>query len=184
MTTKHMKTIGMKLYKMNGETYCKMMDVVKMIHHEAMENACFGGDDPMLKDVLDRMEMRVTKNEFLLPDAVKPADLADGAADSEPEEIPGRYAVGREKEDGWEFIAGNIGEVPLMTRKPCVAQLFAAYRDASAYVDFLDEDGWQVLDWEENMTEENRWLRELRMPFPYDLDEGSENALPVKVAGK
>ena len=180
MTTKYLKTTGINLYTINGQTYCKMMDVLKMIQHELFET-----DSVAMRDVLDRMEARLVKNDFILPDRKEPVKLTvpDMPEDAK-EEVPGRYAVGRQKEDGWEFIAGNVGEVPLMTRKPCTAQLFAAYRDASAYADFLDEDGWQVLDWEENMTEENRWLRDLRMPFPYDMDEGMENALPVKIAGK
>lgn len=182
MTAKYLKTTGMNLYKLNGDSYCKMMDVVKLIEHEMLENEFHGADDKAVKDLLDRMEMRVVKNSFVLDDAKKPTDI--GGEEPEPENIPGRYAVGREKPDGWEFIAGNVGEVPLMTRKPCAAQLFVAYRDASAYVDFLEEDGWQVLDWEDNMTEEDRWLRELRTPFPYDLDDGFEDALPVVVKGK
>lgn len=180
MTTKYMKTTGIDLYKVGENTLCNMMDVLKMIHHEAWET-----ENPEIRDVLDRMEMRLTKNDFILRDVKKPIEI-EGAKlpEKKKEKIPGRYAVGREKEDGWEFIAGYVGEVPLMTRRPCTARLFEAYRDADAYVDFLDEEGWQVLDWEENMTEEDRWLRDLRMPFPYDLDEGFENALPVTVVGK
>lgn len=180
MTTKYMKTNGINLYKMNGEAYCKLIDVCKLISHELSENEYFGAKDETISDMLDRMQMRVTKNDFILKDAKKPIDLNANEKEEE-EEVPGRYAVGRKKDNEWEFIAGNIGEVPLMTRKPHVAQLFKAYRDASAYADFLDEDGWVVLDWEENMTEEDRWVRELRMPFPYDLDDGFENSVPFVV---
>lgn len=182
MTTKYLKTTGIQHYKLNDETYCKMIDVLKLIHHEAFMN-----DDKAILDVLDRMEARVSKNAFVLPDAVKPVDLKDGAAEEAVDlnAIPGRYAVGRQHDDGeWEFYAGSVDGDVIITERPCKAELFVAYKDAEANADFLPGDGWLVLDMEENMTEEDRWVREMLMPFPYDLDEGFENSVPLVIEQK
>ena len=37
MTTKFIETQGIELTKINGESYCKMIDVLKLIHHEYFE---------------------------------------------------------------------------------------------------------------------------------------------------
>lgn len=180
MTSKYWDTTGIDLYRIGETTLCNIMDVIKLIQHEIFE-----ASTPEVLDVLDRIEARVAKNDFISQDAKEPVRL-DGVKlpEKEQEEIPGRYAVGRENKDGWEFIAGTNGDIPLLTRNPGIVQLFVAYRDASAYVDFLDEEGWRVIDWENAMTEEKRWIRDLRTPFPYDLDDGLENAIPVKAVKK
>ena len=169
MTTKYLNTTGVMLYKIEGETYCKMMDIVKMIQHEISET-----NDKNVKDILDRMEMRLTKNDFLLKDAIKPQVIRKKS-------FPGRYAVGYYDTEGtYHFYKGTVNNEDIFTTKPCKAKLFTTYRDASACSDFLDEDT-MVLDWEANMTEEERWQRELNMPFPYDADEGFEHSVPVEV---
>ena len=169
MTTTFMGTTAIPLFKVSGETYCRMIDVVKLIHHEMTET-----EDPALRTILDRMEMRVCKNDFLLPDAQKPVSLQDNA-------VPGRYAVGYCDTDGnWSFYVRSVNGKAEYSRKPCMAKLFVNCRDASACADFLDEDA-SVLDWEYCMTEEDRWKRELRMPFPFDADEGMENTIPIQI---
>ena len=62
------------------------------------------------------------------------------------------------------------------------------YRDASAAADFLSEDFLtedepraDVLDFESNLTEEERWLRMMLIQFPFDAYEGNEHAIPVQV---
>lgn len=167
MTTKFMNTKGIPLFKVDGETYCKMIDVIRMIHHEYFET-----ESKELKTVLDRMEMRVAKNSFLHKDAVQPKVLSE-------EERIGRYAVGYYDENGtWHFYVKTENDESVYSTKPCKAKLFYTYRDASACADFVDEDA-DVLDFEENMTEEQRWQRELTLP--YDADEGNEKSIPVEV---
>lgn len=161
MTTKYFKTTGIELFKLNGDNYCRMIDVLKLIQHEILET-----DDKSVKDLLDRMQMRVTKNAFICP----PKNEVEGT--------PRRYAVGRCKNDRYEFYVDSKNGEPFFTGKPCIAKLYMNYRDARACADFLDGD-WDVLDWEANMTEEERWVRWLRIP--YDADEGNENAIPVEI---
>lgn len=169
MTTTFLNTKGVPLYKVNGETYCRMIDVIKLIHHEIYET-----EDKDIRRVLDRMEMRIAKNDFILKDAVKPTELVK-------KKQHGRYAVGYYDNLGeWHFFQNMYKDHAIYTRKPCQAKLYEAYRDASACADFLDEDV-SVLDFEENMTEEDRWQRELEMPMPFDWDEGNEESIPVTI---
>ena len=169
MTTKYMNTTGILLYKIEGETYCKMIDVIKLIHHEYYET-----DNKEIHDMLDRMEMRVAKNDFILPTAEKPQKIYE-------KKFPKRYAVGfYDKEGKWHFYVTTNNEKAIYSEKPCEAKMYETYRDASACADFLDEDA-DVLDFEANMPEEDRWLRELNMPMPYDADEGNEKSIPVEV---
>ena len=169
MTTRFMNTTGIPLYKFNGETYCKLIDVVKLIHHESYE-----ADNELFQRILDRMEMRITKNDFLLPDVKKPEKL-------QQDKFPGRYAVGRERDGKWVYYAESKDDKILFTDRPCMAQMYTTYRDASACADFIDGEDWAVLDFYDSMSEEDRWQRELRLPFPYDADEGNENSIPVQV---
>ena len=166
MTTKFIKTRGIPLYKYNGETYCRMIDVMKVIHHEYFETR-----NEEMHEMLDRMEMRVAKNDLLGNE--KPEVLATN-------EMPTRYAVGKEEKDGWVFYVDSKNDTPLFSDKPCMAKQFVNHRDASACADFLDVE-WNVIDMEQAMSEENRWLRELLMPMPFDSDDGNETAIPIEV---
>lgn len=176
MTTRYMKTTGIPLYKHGDDTYCKMIDVLNLIHHEYFET-----QDEKIRDILDRMEMRLCKNDFLLPDVEKPMPIG---AEQKPRQMPGRYAVGKEENGKWTFYMGSCeNSNALFTQQPCKAFLYKTYRDASACADFLDEDGeWLVLDWSENLSEEQRWQRDLFMPFPYDADEGNIDSIPVLIS--
>ena len=78
------------------------------------------------------------------------------------------------------FFVKNKDGKDMFSDRPCMAKRYVNYRDARACADFLDGE-WDVLDMYANMSEEERWVRELRMPFPYDADEGNENAIPVEV---
>lgn len=165
MTTTFMNTTAIPLYKFNGDSYCKMIDVIKLIHHEFYEN-----NNKDFRRILDRMEMRVCKNGFILPHTK-----------SQNVTFPGRYAVGyTDESETWHFFKESIDGKTIYTVRPCEAKLYKNYRDASACADFVDESA-DVLDWEDNLTEEERWQRELLMPFPYDADDGNENAIPVEV---
>ena len=166
LNAKYLKTTGIPLMKSDGDTYCKLIDVVKLIHHEMSETR-----NKELTAVLSRMEMRVCKNNFLLPDSYKEKST----------DVPGRYAVGGcDKNNVYFFYVKSVDGKPVYTRRPCDAKLFVNCRDASACADFLDEEV-SVLDWEENMTEEDRWRRQLYMPFPYDADDGFEDSIPVRI---
>ena len=167
MTTTFMNTKGLPLYRVNGETYCKMIDVIRLIHHEYFET-----DDKNLQRILDRMEMRVAKNDFLLKDATKPQVISE-------DKKYGRYAVGYYDENGaWHFYKETVDGKDIYSTKPCEAKLFYTFRDASACADFIDTQA-DVLDFETNMTEEQRWQRELTLP--YDADEGNETSIPVEI---
>ena len=169
MTTTYIETKGLPLYKVNGEVYCKMIDVIKLIHHEYFET-----ENKDFQKILDRMEMRVAKNDFILKDAIKPTVIQE-------KKSHGRYAVGYYDNIGdWHFFQNMYKDHAIYTTKPCRAKLYEAYRDASACADFLDEDV-SVLDFEENMSEEDRWQRELEMPMPYDWDEGNYESIPVQI---
>ena len=169
MTTTFMKTTGIPLYKYEGEVYCKMIDVIKLIHHEFYEN-----EDKSIRRILDRMEMRIAKNDFLLKDAEKPTVLQNKT-------VPGRYAVGYcDENNTWHFYSKTENDQTIFSVRPCEAKLYVNCRDAFACADFLEEKA-DVLDFEANMSEEDRWLRELRIPFPYDADEGNEKAIPVEI---
>ena len=91
------------------------------------------------------------------------------------------YAVGKEKDGHWTFYSDSKDDKVYFTDRPCKAKLYTTYRDASACADFIDGDGWDVIDFYDSMTEEERWQRELYLPFPYDADEGFENSIPVTV---
>ena len=169
MTTVNAKTKGIPLYKVNGETYCKMIDVMKLIHHEMFET-----ENKEIKKVLDRMEMRVAKNDFLRADAQTPVVIQE-------KKPHGRYAVGYYDKNGdYYFYMDTIEGQEIYTQKPCKAKLYESFRDASACADFSERDA-MVLDFEQNMTEEERWQRDLEMPLPYDWDEGNEDSIPVKI---
>ena len=164
MTTTYIKTTGIPLFKFDDTTYCRMIDVMKLIHHEHMET-----DSKEFHNILDRMEMRVAKNDFL-----SKTDKVQNKT------MPPRYAVGRERNGKWEFFVKSENGKANFSDRPCMAKLYKTYRDASACADFLDGE-WDVLDWEDNMSEEERWLRELNMPMPFDADDGNENAIPVQI---
>ena len=166
MTTKFMETRGIPLYRYNGETYCRMIDVMKVIHHEFFET-----DDKNIQDMLDRMQMRVAKNDLLGNE--KPKVLAD-------KKMPTRYAVGKETNGKWLYYVESKDGKPTYSDCPCMAKQYVNYRDASACADFLDGK-WDVLDMEKAMTEEERWLRDLLMPMPFDADDGNECAIPIEV---
>lgn len=171
MTTKYFKTTGIKHYHIDKETYCKMIDVVKLVHHEYFET-----EDKNVRDMLDRMEMRLSKNAFILPENIL-HPVPEGY-------VPGRYAIGFYDDAGvWHFYKCSENHDPVYTRKPCDAKMFLSYREAQTVADFLDEDV-SILDFEENLSEEERWLRDLNMPFPYDADLGNEESVPVKIVSK
>ena len=164
MTTRFMDTNAIELLKIKDKHYCDVVDVLKVIHHE-----CYETDDKDILRILDRMEARICKNAFINPPKSKPV-----------KGIPGRYAVGKEHNGEWMFFVDSKDEKPLFSDRPCMAKLYVNYRDADACADFLDGE-WDVLDMESAMTEEERWVRELRMPMPFDADEGNEKAIPVEV---
>ena len=163
MPSPTMKT-ALPIEKIGDSHYCKSVDVHKLIHHEMMET-----DNPAVLAVLRRMESRLVLGEIYDPDKT----LRNYST-----KVPGRYAVGYKDGNGWHFYAGARNDhSPVTTDRPCEAKLYDAYRGASACADFIDDDhDWQVLDWYENLTEEERWRRTITMPFPYDLDEGCEDS--------
>lgn len=176
MTITFMKTTGIPLYTFNGQNYCNLVDVVKLIHHEAAET-----DDKSLRRILDRMEMRVSKNAFILPDRKAPADF-------HPDQMPGRYAVAIcDRSEKYSFITETSAAGVKFSSDPKKAKLYVNYRDAAACADFTRADyadpeedcQVEVIDCELLLSEEDRWLRDLLMPFPYDADEGNEESVPV-----
>lgn len=165
MTTKFLSTQGIELFKFGETTYCRMIDVLKLIHHECMET-----ESKEFRTILDRMEMRVAKNNLITK-----TDKVYNRT------MPCRYAVGYYNENGdWFFYKETQNGKDVYTQRPCEAKLYENYRDASACADFVSEDA-SVLDWEANMSEEDRWRRELNMPMPFDADDGNENAIPVEI---
>ena len=176
MTTKFIDTTAIDLYKIGDERYVKMIDVLKMIHHEFFETK-----NKEFRNILDRMEMRLTKNDFAMPKAKKPIEINAEPPKEEQLDYPGRYAVGREINGEWVFYSDTKDGDVTISKRPCKAKLYKTYRDARAVADFIDDNEWDVLDWFDNMTEEERWVRELRIPFPYDADEGLENSIPVQI---
>ena len=166
MTTKFMNTKGIQLFKVNGEVYCKMIDVIRLIHHEFFET-----QNKETKEVLDRMEMRVAKNDFILPTAEKPMVISEKKQHN-------RYGVGYYDKNGeYSFYVGTVEGKDIYSNKPCKAKLFEKYRDASAVADFLDEDAC-VLDFEGIRSEEERWQRDL--VIPHDADEGNIDSIPIE----
>ena len=161
MTTRFIGTNAIELTQLNGETYCKMIDILKLIHHEYYEH-----ENEDIRNMLDRMEARVCKNAFL---NMPTTDKIEG--------VPPRYAVGKD-DNGWIFFAGSEENEPTFENKLCKAAKFINYRDAEACADFLYGE-WDVLDLHDVMSEEERWVRELRMPMPFDADDGNEDAIPV-----
>ena len=169
MTTKYLKTTGIPLFAVNGEHYCKMIDVVRLIHHEALETG-----DKNVKDTLDRMEMRVSKNVLVTHDTEKSVPLRN-------DRMPGRYAVGWYDCNGsYHFYTGTNKEKAHYSTNAEDALKFKNYRDASACADFVEEAA-SVLDLENLLTEEERWQRELFMQSPYDAVEGNENSIYVSL---
>lgn len=176
MTTKYMNTTGITLHKFDGEAYCAMIDVIKLIHHEMLET-----NNKQFLDILDRMEARVARNAFI-------ADHIVTSSTTKTPSIPGRYAVSLLSKDSDSlFYAQGENNTVRWTSKPCEAKLYVNYRDASAAADFLAEFKGEgkpdpiVADFESLMSEESRWIRALKIPFPYDADEGFENSIPIEL---
>lgn len=176
MTTKFIETNPIDLYKIGDDRYVKMMDVLKMIHHEFFET-----ESKEFRTILDRMEMRLTKNDFSFPKAKKPIEIKAEPPKEEKLDYPGRYAIGREVNGEWIFYVDTKDGETTFSNKPCRAKLYKSYRSACAVADFIDDNHWDILDWIDNMSEEERWIRDLRMPCPFDDDEGNEESIPVQV---
>lgn len=152
---------ALRLYRFEGESYCKMMDVLRMIHHEMDE-----ADTSETCSVLSRMRFRVCRNELMNP--------AKGAH-RDNTCIPGRYAVGYPYGIGYRYYAGKQeDDASIFTDNLKEAKMYVTFREASAVADFLDDRECIVLDLHEFMSEADRFRRE--MLIPYDADEGSEKA--------
>lgn len=154
-------TNAIRLYRFEGESYCKMIDVLRMLHHEMNEATT---DDT--RSALSRMRLRVSRNELIDPNKGTHRDNTC---------IPGRYAVGYPYGVGYQFYTGKHDNDAVFSGNRSDARMFVTYREASATADFLDTDNCcVVLDMHEFMSEADRFRRE--MLIPYDADEGSENA--------
>ena len=175
MTTRYLKTKGIHLYKHNDELYCKAVDVINLIHHELFEHKYYEKLD--IDHILDRIEARIMKNALVMPDAEPATDITEQIA--EPE-CPGRYGVGKEENGNWIFYSGSKANYPQFTDRPCEAKLYVNYRDAFACADFIDGE-WDVLDFYDNWTEEQRHVRDMTLPFPYDADDGNYQAIPIQI---
>ena len=152
---------ALRLYKYEGETYCKMTDVLRMIHHEMCETSA-----DSVRAVLSRMRFRLIRNDLI--------STTKGSANDNTC-IPGRYAVAWLNGISYHYYTGNQdGTKPSFSTDSRNAKLYVAYRDASAAADFLDGHDFRVLDMHDFMSEGDRFRRELYIP--YDADEGNENA--------
>lgn len=154
---------ALPLYEIRGETYCKMMDVLRMIHHESEE-----ATDPSVRYVLSRMKFRLVRNALIDPNK---GAINDNTC------IPGRYAVGyANKAMIYEFFTGQHDDngQPIFVSDYTKAKLYVTYRDASAAADFMDGYDCCVLDMYDSLPEHVRFRRSLLVS--YDADEGSENA--------
>lgn len=154
-------TNALRLYKFEGETFCKMTDVLRMIHHEASET-----NDGTVLNVLSRMKFRLIRNDLFSTSVGSRNDNT---------RIPGRYAVARPQGIGYSFYAGQDGSRLLQTDDLLQAKLYVTFRDASAAADFLSGTDWCVLDVFDSMSEGDRFRRALYAP--YDADEGNKQAV-------
>lgn len=154
-------TNALRLYKFEGETYCKMTDVLRMILHEQSETS-----SDAIRSVLSRMKFRLVRNDLI--------STATGSRHDNTR-IPGRYAVARPQGIGYSFYAGQDGSCLLQTDDLLQAKLYVTFRDASAAADFLDGEDWCVLDIFDSMSEGDRFRRALYAP--YDADEGNDQAV-------
>lgn len=153
---------AINLYRFSGESYCKAMDILRMIHHEMDEADC-----DKTRSVLSRMRMRLVRNEMLDPNK---GALRDNTC------IPGRYAVAYQFGIGYRFYSGKQGDgKPVFIGDPGNAKLFVTYREASAVADFTDEHDCVVLDMHNFLSEADRFRR--AMLIPYDADEGNSEAI-------
>ena len=153
---------ALRLYRFEGESYCKALDVLRMIHHEMDET-----DSQDVRTVLSRMQFRTMRNELIDPTRGARRDNTC---------IPGRYAVAWPNGIGYKFYAGqNEDKQSLFTNDHNQAKLYVTYRDASACADFMDDHDCCVLDMHSFLSEADRFRRELLIP--YDADEGNEEAV-------
>lgn len=149
------------LQKINGETYCAMIDVLRMIHHEMKET-----DSKEVRSVLDRMRFRLIKNDLVDPHKGSRCDNT---------RIPGRYAVGYPDTFGFRYYMTDKKDgTPVFTSQYNLAKLYVSYKEAEAASDFMDVDGCRVLDMNEFLTEGDRFRRSLYAPC--DADAGNEDA--------
>lgn len=155
---------ALPLYKFEGETYCKMMDVLRMIHHEMSET-----DSDTVRSVLSRMKFRLVRNDLL--------SVSNGGHNDNTR-IPGRYAVAYPYGIGYRYYAGQEDEKILYTDDALQAKLYVTFRDASAAADFTSGHDCVVLDLFDFMNEGDRFRRALYAP--YDADEGNEKAVRPK----
>lgn len=152
----------LRLYRFEGESYCKALDVLRMIHHEMDET-----DSQDVRAVLSRMRYRTMRNELI--------DPAKGVC-CDNTCIPGRYAVAWPNGIGYRFYAGrNDDKQSVFTNDFDKAKLYVTYREASAAADFMDDHECCVLDMHGFLSEADRFRRELLIP--YDADEGNEDAV-------
>ena len=154
---------AIRLYRFEGESYCKMIDILRMLHHE-MDEA--GSDET--RSVISRMRFRVSRNELINPAKGTHRDNTC---------IPGRYAVAYPHGPSYRYYTGDQGDdVPPFTNDLRKARMYVTFREASAVADFLDADhACVVLDMHDFMSEADRFRRE--MLIPYDADEGNESAV-------
>ena len=151
------------LHRINGSTYCKMIDVLRMIHHEMEET-----EDESLLRVLSRMKMRLIRNDIISTTIGKSTDN---------DRIPGRYAVIRKPKSGefcQYFVRKAHDGTPVFHTHPDKAKMYITYRDAETAAEFMDEE-CAVMDMHSLLTEADRFRRALYIP--YDADDGNENAI-------
>lgn len=159
-TTK--STPAVPLFKISGETYCKMIDILRMIHHEESE-----ASDRKVQTVLSRMKIRLIRNDLVDPHAGSRNDNTT---------VPGRYAVGYPDGISYRYFKASDREgSQVFTRHSDQAKLYVSFRDASAARDFMDDDRCVVLDMYEFMSESDRFRRSLYVP--YDADDGNEDSV-------
>ena len=153
---------AIRLYKFEGETYCKMIDVLRMIHHEFNET-----DSQSVRSVLSRMKFRLVRNDLCDP---RKGAHHDNTC------IPGRYAVAWKDGISFMYYAGKKeDDKSIFVRDYEQAKMYVTYREASAVADFLDSHDCSVLDMHDFMSEADRFRRALYIP--YNADEGNENAI-------
>lgn len=153
---------ALRLYKFEGETYCKMIDVLRMIHHEMSET-----DSQSARSALTRMKFRLVRNDLIDPNKGSHRDNTC---------IPGRYAVAWKNGISFKYYSGRQEDgKSAFTNDYEKAKMYVTYREASAVADFLDEHDCSVLDMHDFMSEADRFRRALYIP--YDADEGNEDAI-------
>ena len=151
------------LHRINGSNYCKMLDVLRMIHHEMEET-----DDPVMLRVLSRMKMRLVQNDIISTVFGKSTDN---------DSIPGRYAVVRKPKHGefyQYFVCVAKDGTQVFHTHPDKAKMYVTYKSAEAAAEFMDDECY-VMDMHEFLTEADRFRRALYIP--YDADDGNENAI-------